>query len=175
MNANLTRWTLSLIAAGLLVVGCSTDIEPLEDRVTDLESRSGIAAEAGNREFFVTGVEWKGTTNTESLSAPDIDPTTLSQGYRYKGPGFDGASPANWQVATYVWNPGMMVAYEGDEVTLTVFIVNGDHHSTRLLAPDGTQIGATDDYQRGRETKVLFTATQTCTYRFSCAIPTHRR
>ncbi len=150
MKAHLGRWVLSLAAVSLFVIGCSA------------------SSDADVREIFVTGVELKGTTSTESLSVPDVDPTTLSLGYRYKAPGFDEANPANWQVATYVWTPGTITAFEGDEITLTVFIVNGDHHSTRLIAPDGTQVGATDDYQRGRETKVQFTATQAGTYQFLC-------
>ena len=42
------------------------------------------------------------------------------------------------------------VAYEGDTVELTAFIVNGNHHNVRLVAPNGTEIKAME-MNRGRE------------------------
>ncbi len=153
MRTKVVGLLLGATVMSLLAAACSADT---------------VAGATGQREITVTGVELKGTTSTKSLVAPSVDPTTLSAGYRYKAPGFDEEKPANWQVATYIWTPGSMVVHEGDEVTLSVFIVNGDHHVTRLVAPDGSQIGATDDYQRGRETKVTFSADQVGTYRFIC-------
>ncbi len=87
-----------------------------------------------------------------------VDPKNLPGGYGFKGPGIlDPSNSEKWQVATYTWTPGSMVAYEGDTVELTAFSVNGDHHSVRLVAPDGTEIEATE-MNRGREYKLAFEA-----------------
>ncbi len=154
---------------GLAVVACSTDVTPLESRVGAVEDRvANLVPPPEVKQFYVTGVEWKGTTSADELAPPSVDPTTLSRGYGFKGPGIlDLSSPEKWQVATYTWTPGSMVAYEGDTVELTAFIVNGDHHETRLVAPDGTEIEAID-MNRGREYKLAFEASQAGLYRLVC-------
>ena len=60
-----------------------------------------------------------------------------------------------------------MVAYEGDTVELTAFIVNGDSHNVRLVAPDGTEIEAME-MNRGREYKLAFEASRAGIYRLVC-------
>ena len=179
--------------AALLLIGvaCSTDLKPVENRVgaveqdvTGLESKvagleskvtgveSGvgkIGAPAGQVEFFVTGVEWKGTTSANDLDAPSIDPATLSDGYGYKGPGvLDSDNPDNWQVASYVWTPGSMVAYEGDTVALNFFIINGNTHSTWVEGPDGAEVVQELEMNRGREYSLSFAATKAGVYRLIC-------
>ncbi len=151
------------------VVACSTDVTPLENRVGAVEDRvAKLVPPPEVKQFYVTGVEWKGTTSADALAPPSVDPTTLSRGYGFKGPGIlDLSSPEKWQVATYTWTPGSMVAYEGDTVELTAFIVNGDHHDTRLVAPDGTEIQAME-MNRGREYKLAFEASQAGRYQLVC-------
>ena len=171
--------TVAMIAA----LACGTDLKPVESRVTTVEKsvadaqatlatvqeRVGkIDVTPGVRDYYLTGVEWKGTTSADELQPPDVDPTTLSQGYRYKAPGFDQGKPQNWQVASYGWTPGSVIAYQGDTVRLTAFIVNGNDHFARLVAPDGTLIGEPIKMNRGREYKLEFAAAQTGVYKLVC-------
>lgn len=127
----------------------------------------GNGSDSEVKEFHLTGVEWKGTTSADSLAPPEVDPTALSAGYRFKQIGFDSENPQNWQVASYVWTPGSMVVNQGDLVKLSAFIVNGDHHASRLIAPDGSVL-QTLEMERGREYKLSFVATQPGTYRLLC-------
>jgi plastocyanin len=178
---------LGLVSAALLgvaAVACATDLKPVEDRVAKLEGdlagvktqvsaaqgQAGkIADPAKTRHYYVTGVEWKGTTTAKNLQPPDKNPTTLSAGYGFKGPGYDATAPDKWEVGTYTWTPGSMMAYQGDKVAMTVFIVNGDTHSTWIEAPDGTRVVQPVDMQRGREYKVAFDATQAGVYKMVCS------
>ncbi len=153
----------------MAAVACGTDVTPLESRVATVEDRvAKLVPPPEVKQFFLTGVEWKGTTSADELAAPSVDPKTLSAGYGFKGLGIlDSSNPEKWQVATYSWTPGSMVVYEGDTVELTAFIVNGNHHHARLVAPDGTEIKAID-MNRGREYKLAFEASQAGIYRLVC-------
>lgn len=157
------------VLVAMAAVACSTDVTPLESRVGVVEDRvAKLVPSKGVKQFFLTGVEWKGTTSADELAAPSVDPKTLSEGYGFKGPGIlDPSNPEKWQVATYTWTPGSMVAYQGDTVELTAFIVNGDHHNVRLVAPDGTEIEAME-MNRGREYKLAFEASRAGIYRLVC-------
>jgi plastocyanin len=189
MNKNReSKWLHYLLVGSALVVAlplfaaaCGTDIKPLENRVgaieqsittlrTEMASLKGQATlPAGKQTFYVTAVEWKGTTSADKLPPPSIDPVTLSKGYGFKGPGaFDTSKPQDWQVSTYVYTPGAMMVNQGDEVEVVAFVVNGDHHNTRVIAPDGAMVGQPMDAQRGREYKFSFTASQAGVYRLVC-------
>jgi plastocyanin len=168
----------------LLVAACSTDVKPLEDRVgaveqnataaqaklASLEGKAGkIAAPATKVWFAVTGVELKGSTVTKDLAVPPVNPKTLSDGYRYKAPGeADKADATKWEVSTYVWDPGAITVLQGDEVTLRIFIVNGDKHTTWIEGPDGKEVVKEQEQNRGREYLMTFTAGQVGHYMLHC-------
>lgn len=168
----------------LLVAACSTDVKPLEDRVgaveqnatsaqaklVSLEGKAGkIAAPPSKVWFAVTGVELKGSTVTKDLAVPPVNPKTLSDGYRYKAPGeADKADATKWEVSTYVWNPGAITVLQGDEVTLRIFIVNGDKHTTWIEGPDGQEVVKEQEQNRGREYLLTFTAAQVGHYMLHC-------
>lgn len=57
---------------------------------------------------------------------------------------------------------------QGDTVTLTVFVVNGDHHEVAVLAPDGQVVVPTATWQRGREYRIRFVASQAGPYHLRC-------
>ncbi len=123
---------------------------------------------SGTKHFYVTGVEWKGTTSSDNLDPPSIDPSTLSDGYGFNPEGFDSGNSKNWRVASYVWTPGSMVAYEGDKIDLTFFIINGNDHSTWVEGPDGDEVAPEVEMHRGREYSMSFTASKAGTYRLIC-------
>lgn len=172
----------ALLLVGVLACG-STDLTPVEDRigsveqnvtalqgqVADVEGKAGhIAVAAGVKEFQITGVEWKGTTNTDDLAPPGVDPADLSDGYGFNPPGFDSSNPKNWRVATYTFVPGSMIAYEGDRIDLNFFIINGNKHETWVEAPDGSEVVAEWEMNRGREYQKSFTASQPGIYQIIC-------
>lgn len=123
----------------------------------------------GERIFYVTGLEYKGATSTKDLAAPEKDPKSLGDGYRYKKPGdADKNDATRWEVSTYRWEPGTMTAFHGDRVTFVGFIVNGDHHKTWVEDPQGKAVIAEQDWQRGREYKVSFVADKVGYYALHC-------
>jgi len=110
-----------LFLSGMLVSGCSPNVPASE--VT----------------FDVSIIEIKGAT--DGIEPPQVDPTSLSSGYRFKPPGeYDESNPDKWQVSTYLFSPSDLTVKQGDSVTLRMFVVNGDTHVTWLEAPDGSKV-----------------------------------
>ncbi len=111
-------------------------------------------------------IEIKGAT--DGISAPDVDPESLSSGYRFKPPGeYDENNPDKWQVSTYLFSPSAFAVLQGDTVTLRTFVVNGDEHTVWLEAPDGQNLGELT-MNRGREYSFTFTAEQVGYYILHC-------
>jgi plastocyanin len=144
-------------------------VAALEGDVQSLNASDGKVAEpTTTRHFYITGVEWKGTTSADKLSPPTIDPKDLSDGYGFNDVGFDEANPLNWRVATYVWSPASMIAFEGDRIDLTIFILNGNEHTTWIEGADGTEVVSDIEMNRGREYKISFIAGEPGTYILHC-------
>lgn len=193
------RKTLVALAVGaLLLAACAPSTQPLEDKIAKVETQAKtlegkvstvesqakavetqakalegklgkVSIASGERLFVVTGLEYKGSTSTKDLAAPDVDPTKLSDGYRYKAPGkADPSDATKWEVSTYRFEPGFMVATQGDKITLLTFIVNGDKHTVWVQAPDGKEAVKQATLNRGREAKITFTAEQAGFYKFIC-------
>lgn len=119
--------------------------------------------------IFMTAVEMKGSTTTDKLSPPPVNPVELSKGYGFKGPGeAEKTAPQRWEVASYIFTPGFITMPQGDTVTLTAFVVNGDQHDVAILAPDGQAVVPTAIWQRGRQYEVSFVAEQAGTYHLKC-------
>jgi plastocyanin len=119
--------------------------------------------------IFMTAVEIKGSTTTEKLAPPAVNPVELSKGYGFKGPGeAEKTAPQRWEIASYTFMPGFITVLQGDTVTLTAFVVNGDHHDVAVLAPDGQVVVPTAIWQRGREYQVSFVAENMGTYQLRC-------
>lgn len=170
------KWLLLLpllLVVALSIGACAGGVS--EERVAALESDvQSLNASAGTvteptttRHFYVTGVEWKGYTSTEKLAPPSVNPKDLSNGYGFYPPGVDG-DPTRWGVATYVWTPASMIAYEGDTITLTIFILNGNEHTTWVRGPDGSEVVSDIEMNRGREYEISFIAGEPGTYILVC-------
>ena len=118
----------------------------------------------------VTAFEVKGSTSIDDLAAPDIDPSTLSAGFGYKAPGeYDPDNPDKWQVASYMWTPGQMVAYQGDTLDLHIFVLNGNTHETWIEDPDGNVVGDIVVMNRGREYDLSASLEKAGVYRLICS------
>jgi hypothetical protein len=171
---------LLALAAGLLVLAaCSdgaseedleevqADVAAIQADIEALDSPTSVGPV--DRLIEVTGFEVKGTTSTDDLAAPEIDPETLSAGYGYSAPGFDDENPTNWRVASYMWNAGDMTAFQGDSMSLHVFILNGNEHNVWVEAPDGSKVVQDIEMNRGRTYDLDFEATQAGVYQLVCS------
>lgn len=115
----------------------------------------------------VTQVEVKGAT--DGIAPPDVDPATLSKGYRYKAPGeYDPANPNKWQVSAYFFTPSYVTVVQGDNITLRIFVVNGDRHVDWIEGPDGREVVHQEVANRGREYTLSFVAEQAGYYIVHC-------
>ena len=174
---------LVLAAAGLLLLaGCSSgaseeDLEAVQAELTALQaevagldgSPSAPGVDPVDRFIEVTGFEIKGSTSSADLAPPDVDPSTLSDGFGFKGPGdYDADNPDKWQVATYMWSPGNMIANQGDSISLHFFIVNGNEHEVWVEGPDGSTVVDETEMNRGREYFFDFDVSQAGVYRLIC-------
>jgi plastocyanin len=113
--------------------------------------------------------EMKGSTTTDTLPPPAVNPADRSKGYGFKGPGeAEKTVPQRWEVASYSFVPGFITVPQGDTVRLTVFVVNGDQHDVAVLAPDGQVVVPTAIWQRGREYQVSFVGEKVGTYQLKC-------
>jgi len=130
---------------------------------------AGTQGAPTTHQIFISVIEPKGSTVTGRLAPPPIDPTTLSKGYGYKGPGeADKADPQRWEVASYNFLPAFVVAQQGDTLVLTVFVVNGDHHDVGVVGPDGRVVVPRATWDRGREYRVSFVADKPGPYKLTC-------
>ncbi len=142
-----------LILVGLLATACS--------------GSGAVGLSPSSVTFDVSVIEIKGAT--DGISAPEVDPASLSDGYRFKPPGeYDADNLDKWQVSTYMFTPASIVVAQGDKVTLRTFVINGDKHTTWLEAPDGSTAGSEIVMNRGREYKFEFTADQAGYYTLHC-------
>ncbi len=151
--------------AALVLAGCTSGAseEDLDALQAQVDALGGAPSSVGPVERFieVTGFEIKGSTSSDELAPPEIDPSTLSDGFGYKAPGeYDEDNPTKWQVATYMWSPGNMTAFQGDKVNLHFFIVNGNEHEVWVEGPDGSTVVDEAEMNRGREYTFEFEATQ---------------
>jgi plastocyanin len=97
-----------------------------------------------------------------------VDPEQLGNGYGFKGVGVYEPDSDKWQVASYIWGPSELVAYEGDTLNLHFFIINGNEHETWIEGPNGETVVAEIEMNRGREYNMRFTPEKAGVYRLIC-------
>lgn len=116
------------------------------------------APPAAKQTIFLSAVEYKGRADAAKEPFPG---TTLpgGGGYILKPPGADG----RWEAATYRWEPGQIVVFRGDEVTLQIFGVNGAEHPSTIEGYDKSF-----NVKRGQLTTVIFTADKAGVFRIIC-------
>lgn len=163
---------LALASATVLLAACAggDDVGPVEERVSAVERDLGALVPAPAEHVIeVTAFEVKGSTSASDLAPPDVDPSTLSDGFGYKAPGdYDPDNPDKWQVASYMWLPGQMVASQGDTLNLHFFVLNGNQHDTWIEGPDGETVVDEIEMNRGREYNVTVNLSKAGVYRLIC-------
>lgn len=120
--------------------------------------------------IFLTVFEVKGSTTTDKLAPPSVNPKDISKGYEFKAPGVaDKNAPQKWEVSSYLFTPAFVTVRQGDEVILNVFVVNGDEHEVWITAPDGERVLPKTTWNRGREYRVRFLAAKAGAYQLTCS------
>ncbi len=115
-------------------------------------------AEAPGRVIYMAAVEIKGGTqqDKEPYPAADLPP---GGGYIKTPPNASG----RWEVSAYQWSPAIIVAQQGETVTLEIVGVNGDAHPTTIP-------GLVESFtvKRGEITRVTFVAGKPGLYPVIC-------
>ncbi|MBI4302041.1 MAG: hypothetical protein HY664_05505, partial [Chloroflexi bacterium] len=127
------------------------------------------AVSPGERVFYVNAIEIKGSTTTDNLAPPTVNPEELSKAFAFQSPGvFDKNNPKAWQVSSYMFNPSAMTVFQGDRVKLILFAVNGNKHKDSVRDPDGVVVVAEKEHSRGRQYEMTFTAEKAGMYMLHC-------
>jgi len=165
----MATWTRTRLIVPVLLTFSAVLLLAAVAACSDDDDGGGVSIPPTDRLIEVTGFEVKGTTNTDDLAAPDVDPETLSAGFGYSAPGFDDENPKNWRVASYMWNAGDMTAFQGDSINLHTFILNGNSHNVWVEDPDGSKVVQDIEMNRGRDYNLEFEATQAGVYKLICS------
>ncbi len=115
-------------------------------------------AQGPGRTIYMAAVEMKGGTQHDKEPYP-ADPLPAGAGYLKTPPNAAG----RWEVSTYQWSPGTIVAREGETVTLEIVGINGDVHPATIP-------GLVESFtvKRGQVTRVTFTAGKPGLYPVVC-------
>jgi plastocyanin len=162
---------LAMASAAVLLAACaeSTDLGPVEERLGAVEGDVAALLPPPTERFIdITAVENVGTTETTREDPPDVDPSTISDGFVYKAPGFSESNPNKWEVEAYRWAPGQIVAYQGDTLNLQFFIVQGKEHEVSIEDPDGETLVEEVMMNRGRLYNQTLGVSKPGVYRIIC-------
>lgn len=144
---------VALAAAAALVAGCA-------QRATSSPGAeaAGSAPPPTKRVIYMTALEYKGSTAVANEPFPG-GPAPAGGGYILKEP-VDG----RWETSTYRWEPGLIVVYQGDEVELNIWGVNGKEHPSYIE-------GYVTEFKvkRGQLTTLRFTADKPGLFRIVCS------
>lgn len=152
MRSRRALGVLALAAAAIVVLGVA-------------QAPAGQA----RRTIYLSAIEYKGGASVSSEAYPPAEePGTralepLGGGYILKEPDATG----RWEVESYRWEPGLIVANEGERITLEIVGVNGARHDAVLISPSGEQTPFV--VTRGRLTRVRFQADEVGIWRFVCS------
>lgn len=138
---------LVLAAGAVLAAGCGAG--------GDAEA----SIPAAKRTYYLTAMEFKGSAE---VSKEPFPAAKLPEGGGLVLKPATG-DPPKWEVESYAWSPGTLVAATGDEVTLQIVGVNGAQHDTEIEAHNQKFT-----VKRGQLTTVTFTAGQPGVYQIVC-------
>jgi len=136
MRYRILGGTLLLAAVSLLAGAVAVSVRPAQ-----------VEAQA-TRTIYMAAVEPKGGTAVSSEPFPAAA-LPAGGGYVLRAPDSTG----RWEVSTYQWQPGFVVAREGEQVTLEIVGINGAEHISAL--PPFVQ---TFTVKRGQITRLTFNA-----------------
>ena len=115
------------------------------------------APAAAKRTIYMSAVEYKGTTEVAKEAFPT---SKLPEGAGYSRKAPQGAT---WETSTYRWQPGSITVYQGDDIELQIFGVNGANHPSKV---EGYEKAFA--VKRGELTTVSFKADKAGIFRIIC-------
>ncbi|MBA4179713.1 MAG: hypothetical protein C0506_03910 [Anaerolinea sp.] len=123
------------------------------------EDTAEASIPGGKRTFYVTAMEYKGSTEVSKEAFP-ADKLPEGGGYGLKAP---AGEPPKWEVNAYAWAPASLTVAEGDDVTLKFVGINGAQHVSRIE-------GHVEKFtvERGKVATVQFTAGKPGVYLMIC-------
>lgn len=131
------------VAAGLVAAACGTTAAPA----------------ATKRTIFMTALEYKGSTEVAKEAFPAAK-VPDGGGYVLKEP-----KDGKWETSTYRFEPGTVVVYQGDDVELRIWGVNGAEHPGKIEGYEKVF-----NVKRGQLTTVSFKADKPGVFRILCDI-----
>lgn len=134
----------ALLALALVGAACgaATNAPPSEKRVV-----------------YMTALEYKGSTEVAKEAFP-TGAVPAGGGYVLKEP-----KDGRWETSTYRWEPGTIVVYQGDDIELKIFGVNGAEHPGKIEG-----YNKTFSVKRGQLTTVAFKADRPGVFRILCDV-----
>ncbi len=135
-------FVVATVAAGLLVASCAG---------------ASQAPAAAKRVLYMSAVEYKGSTEVAKEAFPAAK-VPDGGGYLLKEP-----KDGKWETSTYRWEPGQLTVYQGDEVELQIWGVNGADHPGRIEGYEKTF-----NVKRGQLTTISFRADKAGLFRILC-------
>lgn len=129
-------------------------------------ANGGTNATNGQRQIYLTAVEWKGSAEVAKEAYPTA---ALPEGGGYEKFAPDAAG--KWSIETYRFDSAVVMAYEGERVTLNIFGVNAAYHDISIAA-----FNKTFRVNRGALAKTTFTVKKAGIYPIICLThqPSHR-
>jgi hypothetical protein len=114
---------------------------------------------SARRTIYMAAVEPKGgaAVTSEPFPTAALPP---GQGYVLKEPDATG----RWEVSGYYWQPGFLLANQGEDLTLEILGINGAEHPSVI---EGINVPPFT-VRRGQITRVNFRATRPGFYRIAC-------
>ena len=145
---------LSTIAMGIGIIAIALSGFSLATQYMSTQS----ITQPTNRIIYMNAIEPKGSTTTDKEPFP-TDPLPLGGGYALKDPDEEG----KWIVETYIWEPSVIVVYEGDDITLKILGINGAQHTAKI-----EEYVSTFTVKRGQITTLNFVADKAGTFKIEC-------
>ncbi len=133
--------------------------------VTNGEARPD-ATKAAKRMIFLTAVEWKGSADVAKEPYPTA---ALPPGGGYES--FPPDAAGKWNIETYRFDSAVVVACQGEQVTLNIFGVNAAYHDIQIRA-----FNKNFRVSRGQLSTVTFAANKPGIFPIICIThpPAHR-
>ena len=138
-----TRILTVAVVGGLLLGACATSSAPA----------------ATKRTIYMTALEYKGSTEVAKEAFPAAK-VPDGGGYVLKDP-----KDGKWETSTYRFEPGTIVVYQGDDVELQIWGVNGADHPSKIEGYDKTF-----NVKRGQLTTLSFKADKAGVFRILCDV-----
>lgn len=134
-----------LMVIPLMMAGCST-------------SKPAARKAPEHRVIYLSAVEFKGKAKVAKEPFPTVAPPS-GGGIKLERPDEEG----EWETETYHFVPGTVVAYQGDEVELRIWGVNGAEHDTVVEGYDQRTV-----VKRGQMSTLKFVADKPGIFRIIC-------